>query len=138
VKVEWRLLSGIGIFVLPFASLYWVVSDEPAGSVILGFFIASLLFLGGWLWRQSTRLGSRPEDRPDAGPGDAAGDIGYFPPRSGWPVMIGVAATLIGLGIVFSRWVALPGVALLGLATVGYGRDAQLEDAGRYDPRDDA
>ena len=128
MKVEWRVMVGIGVFVLPFAALYWVTSYEPAGSVVLAFFIASLLYLGGWLFLQARRTGPRPEDRTDAGPDEGDQVVGWFPDRSIWPLVVGIASAVIGLGVVFGRWVALPGVVLLAVAVVAYARESHVED----------
>ena len=126
MKVEWRLLAGIGIFVLPFAALYWVTSYEPAGSVVLGFFIVALLYLAGWLFLQSRRTGPRPEDRTDAGPDEGDPVVGWFPDRSIWPLVIGISSAVIGLGLVFGLWVALPGIVLLAVAVVAYARESRV------------
>ena len=140
MKVEWRLFAGVGLFVLPFAALYWVTSYEPAGSVVLGFFIASLLYLSGWLFLQGRRTGARPEDRTDAGPDDGEAVVGWFPDRSIWPLVIGIASAILGLGLVFGRWVALPGVVLLAVAVVAFARESHVgevpADASELDPEE--
>ncbi len=125
MKVEWRLLGGLGAFVAPFAALYWFTSYEEAGSVMLVAFVLSLLFLGGYVLMQARRTAPRPEDRTDGAPAPEDEDIGYFPTASMWPLVIGVAATLIGFGLVFTGWLALPGLLLMLGAAVGYARDAQ-------------
>jgi hypothetical protein len=43
-----------------------------------------------------------------------------IPTRSPWPAAAGLAATLIGTGLVFGPWLWLPGVALLAATVWGW------------------
>lgn len=119
LKVEWRVLGGLGAFLAPLVALYWFTSYEHAGSVLLLFFSLSLVFLGAYLAWAARGRPPRPEDRADAVPADVAGeDVGWFATGALWPLVVGLSATLVGAGMVFSVWLALPGLALLGAALV--------------------
>ncbi len=124
-KPEWRVFGGLAAFLFPFAALYWLAADEHGVAIALLSTELALLFLGAYLFVLARRTGAHPEDQPDAGLLEAAGEVGEFPTRSPWPAVMGVAASLTGFGLVFSRWLVLPGLLFLLLATVGYAAEAQ-------------
>jgi len=49
----------------------------------------------------------------EAGEEPLAAGLEPLPRSSIWPLMAGVAATLIGMGLVFGPWLVLPGLAML-------------------------
>jgi hypothetical protein len=87
--------------------------------------VFALFFLGAYLYVQARRVGRRPEDRPDARPADAAGEIGDFPARSFWPAVMGTSGGLIALGLAFSPSLAIPGALLLLTGAAGYAAEVQ-------------
>lgn len=120
-----RMFALLAALVAPFAVVYWFLSYERAGSVMLAFFVLAFLFLAGTIYLHGRGKTPLPEDRADASPTDADEDLGFFPSRSVWPFIIGVAATMIAYGLVFSAWVAMPGLGLLATAAAGYAAEAQ-------------
>lgn len=126
----WKVFAGLAAIVAPWAVVYWLASYEHAGSLMMAAFVLAFLFLAGTVFLQGRGLPVRPEDRPDGKPSDAEEDLGFFPSRSVWPFVIGVAAMVVAYGLVFSGWVALPGVALLAIAAAGYAAEAQRADQG--------
>lgn len=118
-------MAGIGLFLVPFTAWYWVAAAEHGGATALLATVTGLLFLGAYLYRQARRVGTRPEDRPDATPSEGAGEVGVFPARSPWPAVMGVAAALTGFFLVFSRWLAVPGLVLLVLAAGALATESQ-------------
>ena len=119
------VMGGLGLFLVPFTVWYWLAAKEHGGATALLATVLALLFLGAYLFRQGRRTGDRPEDRPDADPADAAGEVGVFPARSPWPAVLGLAAALTGFFLVFSRWLAVPGLALLLLGAAGLAAESQ-------------
>lgn len=124
MRVEWKVTAGLAGVLAPWAVLYWVFSYEPAGTAALVVTVVALLFLAVYLAVQARAHGLRPEDRPDATYADSPADLGFFPTASWWPITIALASTVIGYGLVFSAWVALPGVALLVAALAGFAVEA--------------
>jgi hypothetical protein len=125
MKTAATVLAGLGLFLVPWTVLYWFAAYEHGGATALLATVLALLFLGGYLFLVARRIGIRPEDRPDAGPADGAGEIGVFPTRSPWPAVMGLAAALTGFFLVFSRWLAVPGLALLLLGAAGLAAETQ-------------
>lgn len=129
MKAEGRILGGLGLFLVPWTALYWLAAEEHAGAVALTAVVAALGFVAVYLHRQARLVGERPEDRPDADPAESVGEVGTFAGSSPWPPVMGAAAALTAYGLVFSRWLAVPGLALLLLAVAGYA--AEVQRAGR-------
>jgi hypothetical protein len=119
MKVEAKLLIGLGAFFAVTGVVYWLWSGEDAGGMML---LASGLlgFLPGgyYLW-WSNRMRPRPSDRDDATIADGAGVVDTFPGSSIWPFMLGMGAFSAALALVFGTWFALPAAALVVWAMLG-------------------
>jgi len=103
---------GLAAVLAPWAILYWIFSYEPAGTAALVLTTVGFLFVGVYL-----AVKARQGDEVDAAPEEGVEvDLGFFPTASPWPATIALAATVIAYGLVFSVWIALPGVALLVFA----------------------
>jgi hypothetical protein len=119
MSVERRVVLGTGLFIVPWAILYWFVSYERAGSLLLAACAVALLGLAAYLLVAFRHRPPRPEDRPDGVPAAEPTELGRFPSRSAWPLVAGAGAVLIGFGLAFTAWVALPGVLILAVSLVG-------------------
>ncbi|HVX19958.1 MAG TPA: cytochrome c oxidase subunit 4 [Acidimicrobiales bacterium] len=134
MRIEAIFLLGVGIFFGAIALIYWFISYEDGGFLMLiGSCTLGLLPGGYYLyWHQRFRgrkfffwgtldkaVGDRPEDRSDATIGEGAGVINSFPGSSIWPFTLGMGAFVILLGLVFGVWLLLPGVGLLLTALIG-------------------
>src|SRR5205823_583464 len=78
MRTSVRFLVFAGVFGLVVGAVYWFLSAEQAGTVLLIMMGAAPLLIAGYLiWRAwNSRLA---EDRPDANPEDAAGEpLGHF------------------------------------------------------------
>lgn len=123
-------MKSTGVVYLAFAAffavigvVYWFWSYEWAGTVLLLLMLVATALIGVYLLSR-TRGPSPLADRTDAVPADAAGEeVGRYPDASVWPFVAGVAVFLVGLGFVFSIYVALPGVVLLAFVVVGMARE---------------
>jgi hypothetical protein len=129
LRVEWQMFVGGAVIVGATAALYWIITYEDAGSVLLALMFAALLMMGGWLALQARRLDRpRPEDRDDADPADGAEVVGYFPSSSIWPFVGACGVVVLSVGLVFGVWLSLFGGILVGLATVGYAAEANAKE----------
>lgn len=125
MRTEWRLFSGGAAFFAVIAVVYWFTSYEEAGSMMLALSVGALVLIAVYLRSRGARTGLRPEDRPDAEPADAAGEIGYFPSSSIWPFMMATGAVVVANAFVFGVWLAILGGLLFISAVVGYAMEAQ-------------
>ena len=85
----------------------------------------SLALIAVYLRIQAQRIGLRPADRPDADPADAAGEVGYFPTSSIWPLVMAIGAVVLANAFVFGVWLAIVGGVLFLIAVVGYATQAR-------------
>jgi hypothetical protein len=119
-----KVFLGSAAFGAGVGTLYWFVTGEPTGTVLLAFFGTAPLIVAVYLWRR-TRAGSTPaEDRPDADPAAVRGlEVGTFVAESAWPVIFAGASLLVAVGLVFGVWLLLPAGALFAVAAIGLVRE---------------
>lgn len=114
-----------GFFSLLVASVYWFLSSERAGSLLLLFMFFAPLFIGGYLAYRGWKL-RRGEDEPDADHSTHAGEpLGRFHSGSIWPFLMGLGVALSLEGFVFGLWLALVGAALFLLAGLGLMQESR-------------
>ena len=119
MKVEAKLLLGLGVFSGLMCAVYWNWSLENAGGVMM--FAGMLLgFLpGGYFYWWSRRMKTRPEDDPQGTHAQGAGVVGAFPGTSIWPFTLGMGAFFSVLALVFGIWLLVPGLGLVVWAIIG-------------------
>lgn len=137
---ELRFFLRIAVYVVGLAAVYWFVSYEPAGTVllvVLGVALAAFLAVTGAVAPRSvtgllpagrgvvrTTLGGLDRlfgfhERPgERGPLEGGPEV--VPLSSPWPILTAVGMVVIGLGLIFGAWLLVPGVALLVLGGVGW------------------
>ncbi|MGK2874179.1 MAG: cytochrome c oxidase subunit 4 [Nocardioides sp.] len=85
-------------------------------------FMCTLLFamVTFYLGFHASRMDARLEDRADAEIADGAGELGFYPPYSWWPLWTALALGVIVFALAMGAWwlVAI-GFALGALATSG-------------------
>ncbi len=119
MKVESRLLLGLGAFILVLGLVYLIWSGEVAGGVMLIGTAILALFPGLYYAYWHKRMGNRVEDLDDATIEAGAGYIGAFPGSSIWPFVLGMGAFTLVLSLVFGTWFVIPGIALVAFALSG-------------------
>jgi hypothetical protein len=119
VKVESLVFNIIALFCVLAAVVYGVWSREPIGTTALVLSAGLTGLIGGFFWFVSRRIDARPEDRKDADIAEGAGELGFFPPASYWPVGLAASAGLMGLALAFwYYWLILIALGAL-LITIG-------------------
>ncbi len=119
MKVESLIFNIIALFCVIAAVVYGVWSREPIGTTALVLSGGLTGLIGGFFWFVSRRIDARPEDRKDADIAEGAGELGFFPPASYWPLALAGAAALMGLALAFFyAWLILIAAAAL-LITIG-------------------
>jgi hypothetical protein len=86
---------------------------------------AAFAFVAAYLWVQGRSRSARPEDRAEAEPSDATGEVGYFPTSSIWPFVLASGAVLVANALVFGVWLAIFGGLVFFTGVVGYALEAQ-------------
>ncbi|MDQ3981822.1 MAG: cytochrome c oxidase subunit 4 [Actinomycetota bacterium] len=135
---ELRVFVRAALYVALITAVYWFVSDEAAGTLLLVF-----LFVGAASFVVVARVLGRKTEAVRGGPlhraasvvalDDAGGDV---PPplaieeepvvtTSPWPLGAALAGMLIGLGLLYGPWLWIPGAGLA--LSVAYGWITQTD-----------
>jgi len=104
VKTESRIFWFIAVFFAVMTPIYWFASQEIIGTIALGFTFALGLMIAAFLSYEAKHFDARPEDREDATIEEAAGNYGFFAPKSTWPFWCAVVVTIILLGLSVEQW----------------------------------
>ncbi len=118
------IFCAIGGFMALIGVIYWFMSYEWTGSVLLWLTatmaIGSGLFLG---WPRGGD-GGRPAGPPPE-PGHDPHDGVWFPEASIWPFAIGAGMVLVGNGLLLGRWLLIPSAVFLAWSLAGMVRQGR-------------
>ena len=99
---------------------YWFLTYDWTGTSALTMTTLLALMVSVFLGFHASRMGPRPEDRKDAEVADGAGELGFFPPFSWWPLWCGSALAVIVFALAFTAWwLVVIGFGLGALAITG-------------------
>jgi hypothetical protein len=118
MKVETWIFGGCSVFFLLVAPAYWFIAREPVGTTALTMTLLLTSLITFYLGFHARRMDPRPEDRKDAQIAEGAGELGFFPPYSWWPLWAAMTAAVVVLGIALQLfWLAIIG-SIFGLAAL--------------------
>ena len=113
MKPERWVFWFIAIFFGIVTPAYWIMAHEIAGTFVLGFSGLLGAMIAIFLTLTARTFDPRPEDRKDAEVWEAAGEVGFFAPKSIWPFWCALVITIILLGpAVHQAWISLLGMGL--------------------------
>ncbi|ADB31847.1 hypothetical protein Kfla_2782 [Kribbella flavida DSM 17836] len=120
MKVEAWIFGILTLFALIVTPIYWLMSEDPTGTtaLVMTFFLALLVTF--YLAITARRMDPRPEDRKEAEIAEGAGELGFFPPHSWWPLWCAATLSVAVLGLVFGWWLFIIGSALGIIALSGF------------------
>ena len=119
MKVEAWIFGSLAIFFGIVTPIYWFMSKDPTGTAALIMSFLLVLMIAAYLGLVARRIDPRPEDKKEGEIAEGAGELGFFPPQSIWPLWCAVALSLVVLGPVFGWWMMIIGFAFGGLAITG-------------------
>jgi hypothetical protein len=99
---------------------YWFITGDPTGTTALVMTTLLTLLISFYLGFHAARMEPRPEDRKDAEIADGAGELGFFPPYSWWPLWCALTFSMIVLGVAIGWWLAIIGAVLGAVALTGW------------------
>jgi hypothetical protein len=120
VKAEaWVFGFNAAFFALVTPS-YWFLSEDPTGTaaLVMTTLLAGLVTF--YLGFHANKMDARPEDRRDADIVEGAGELGFFPPYSWWPLWCALALAVCVLGVVFGWWLFIIGVGAGSITLIGW------------------
>jgi hypothetical protein len=119
MKIEAYLFGLLAVFLVPVSIVYWYLSRDWTGTTCLVFSVLFAFMISYYLWFTARRMEARPEDRPDALIAEGAGEVGFFPPHSWWPIALAAAFTVTVVGLVIGPFLAIIGAGFLVVALLG-------------------
>ena len=121
MKANWQLFSGLSVFYIIMAVIYWAIGGEEVG--ITGMILAAGLagMVGFYVWFTQKRIGfDIPSDDLEGEIADDAGELGFYSPHSWWPLPVAVSATALGLGLIIGWWLVFIALGALVLSIIGF------------------
>jgi Cytochrome c oxidase subunit IV len=115
-----RVWFGLAAFLVVTGAIYGITSHELAGAPLLLVGSVTFFYLG-IVARGRVRDASRPGGDGHA-PDEASEAEAHVAPTI-WPFGFSIAAVMLALGLVVSRWLLAAGGVLFLLAAVGWFRD---------------
>jgi hypothetical protein len=121
MKAETYIFGICTVFFLLVAPAYWFITYDPTGTSALTMTFLLTLLVTLYLGVHASRMQPRPEDRQDAEIAEGAGELGFFPPYSWWPLWCAATLGIIVFGTAMAQyWLILMGVGLGSLALCGW------------------
>src|SRR5512144_988572 len=121
MRTEAWIFAICSAFFLLVAPAYWFITYDPTGTSALTMTFLLTLLVTFYLGFHASRMEPRPEDRQDAEIADGAGELGFFPPCSWWPLGAGATLGLMVFGVAMGAWwLVIIGVGLGSLALCGW------------------
>jgi hypothetical protein len=119
MKSETWIFVVCTVFFVLVAPAYWFITGDPTGTSALVMTALLTLLVSFYLGFHAARMEPRPEDRKDAEIADGAGELGFFPPYSWWPLWCALTLATIVLGVVIGWWLVIIGGVLGAVALSG-------------------
>jgi ABC-type glycerol-3-phosphate transport system permease component len=120
MKVEAWVFGFNAAFFVIVAPTYWYLSNDPTGTAALIMTAGLALLVTFYLGFHAKKMDARPEDRKEAEVVDGAGELGFFPPYSWWPLWCASSLAVCVIGTVFGWWLFLIGVGFGSMALIGW------------------
>jgi len=120
MKAETWIFAITTVFFALVSPAYWFISGDHTGTSALVMSTLLVLMVTLYLGFHASRMDPRPEDRKDAEIADGAGELGFFPPYSWWPLWCAATLAICALGVVFGWWLFIIGSGLGMLALQGW------------------
>jgi membrane protease YdiL (CAAX protease family) len=129
MKAEAWIFGACTAFFLLVTPAYWLVTDASdhtgggdwTGTSALAMTFLLTLMVTIFLGFHAQKMDPRPEDRKTAEIADGAGELGFFPPYSWWPLWCAMALGAMVFGVAMAAWwLVILGGALGGVALSGW------------------
>jgi len=110
MKSEAWIFGITTVFVVLVTPAYWLVTDSSdkggdwTGTSALAMTGLLTLMVTLYLGFHAKKMDPRPEDRLDGEIADGAGELGFFPPYSWWPLWCGATLGVMVFGVAAGAW----------------------------------
>src|SRR5690349_693697 len=120
MRSEYLTIIFTAVFFAFIAPIYWILTEDPTGTTALVMTTLLCGLLGFYLGVVARQIPARPEDRSDGEIAEGAGEQGFFPPYSWWPLFCAMALATIVLGVVIGWWLFIIGAGIGSITVSGW------------------
>lgn len=127
MKSEAWVFGICSIFLVLVTPAYWFLTRASTeggdwtgtSALVMTTLLAAMITM--YLGLHAKKMDPRPEDRKEAEIADGAGELGFFPPYSWWPLWAAATLGTMVFAIAMSAWwLVIIGAALGGVALNGW------------------
>ncbi|KHL09035.1 cytochrome c oxidase subunit IV [Mumia flava] len=120
MKAEAWVVASVAIFFVIVTPIYWIASGDPTGTTALVMAALLAALLGFYLGVVAKQIPARLEDRDDAEIAEGAGEQGFYPPWSWWPLWCALAFGAMIIGLIFGWWLFIIASGFGAMAVCGW------------------
>jgi hypothetical protein len=121
MKVETYIFGINAVFFTLVSPAYWFLSYDPTGTAALVMTALLCLLVTFYLGFHASKMDARPEDSNDGEIADGAGELGFFPPYSWWPLWAAATLAVSVFALAMSAfWLFAIGLGFGSLALSGW------------------
>jgi hypothetical protein len=121
MKAEAWIFGMTTAFFVVVSPAYWFISGDWTGTSALTMTTLLAAMVTMYLGFHAAKMEPRPEDRKDGEIADGAGELGFFPPYSWWPLWAAATLGVIVFGTAAGAyWLVILGFGLGALALGGW------------------
>lgn len=104
MKAETWLFASCSIFFVLVTPLYYWSSSDITGTTALVMTFLLTTLVAFYLGFHARKMEPRPEDRKDGEIAEGAGELGFFPPYSWWPLWCALCLSTMTLAVGLHQW----------------------------------
>ena len=104
MKAEAWIFGACTLFFVLVTPAYWLIAGDPTGTAALVMTTLLAALVAFYLGFHASRMEPRPEDRIDGEIADGAGELGFFPPYSWWPLWCALTLGVMVYGVAMGAW----------------------------------
>lgn len=122
MKTEVKVFAVLVPFFTVMTVVYAYFTNLGEWVGIIGFFLTTLFaaWIAVYLWLAGRKTDPRPEDDLQGEISDSSGDYGHFTPYSWWPLWVGIATSVVVLGLGVGWWLTVCAAPFLVIAVLGW------------------
>jgi Cytochrome c oxidase subunit IV len=83
---------------------YWFITGDPTGTSALVMTTLLAALIAFYLGFHASKMEPRPEDRIDGEIAEGAGELGFFPPYSWWPLWCASTLATMVFALAMGQW----------------------------------
>jgi hypothetical protein len=118
MKNEAWLFVVCTVFLVLVTPAYWLIAGDWTGTSALTMTTLLTLMVSLYLGVHAARMDPRPEDRKDGEIADGAGELGFFPPYSWWPLWCAMALGTVVFATAMAAWWLFIIGGVIGMVTL--------------------